>query len=99
MNSKKIESIIDDEKARAGPESNLKRFSSEHVQIVLRGHVDDISFKVPRLLATQCLPDLHKQAKTGQGDQNLSAVDGTARSRILGMGFILVWLACWFVSE
>ena len=55
MNSKKIESIIDDEKARAGPESNLKRFSSEHVHIVLQGHVDDISFKVPRLLATHAV--------------------------------------------
>ena len=38
-----IESIIDDEKARAGLESNLTGFSSEHVHIVLRGYVDDIS--------------------------------------------------------
>ena len=50
-----IESIIDDEKARAGLESNLTGFSSEHVHIVLRGYVDDISFKVPRLLASHAV--------------------------------------------
>ena len=50
-----IESTIDDEKAHAGPESNLKGFSSEHVHIVLRGYVDDISFKITRLLASHAV--------------------------------------------
>ena len=62
MNSKKriselhsIESIIDDEKAHASLESNLTGFSSEHVHIVLRCYVDDLSVKVTRLLASHAV--------------------------------------------
>ena len=36
-------------------EGSLQNNSSENVHIVLRGYVDDISFKVPRLLATHAV--------------------------------------------
>ena len=50
-----IESILEDEKTHAGTESNLTGFSQTNIHIVLRGYVDDISFKVPRLLASSAV--------------------------------------------